>query len=997
MSRENERMIRWTQFGLPAAAVLLAVAATSWPQGYAPDQAAGKMRVPSGFTVSLVAAEPTVRQPVAIDFDERGRLWVMQYLQYPNPAGLTRVKVDRYSRTVYDRVPEPPPRGPRGADRLTIVELDPTQPGRPKARDFLAGLNLGSAFAFGHGGVFVLQVPYLLFYPDRNRDDVPDGDPEVLLSGFGMEDAHSVANSLTWGPDGWLYGCQGSTVTANIRDVEFQQGVWRYHPLTRRFELFCEGGGNSWGLDFDRHGNLLYSTNVGGFTMLHGVQGGYYWKSFGKHGALHHPYAYGYFDHVPHQNFTGGHVTVGGIVYRGDNFPSRFRDRYIGADLLGHAVYWHDIEANRSSFRSRHGGELLRANDTWFAPSDVCLGPDGCVYVADWHDARTAHPDPDAEWDRSNGRVFRVSYGLPPPPVGIDLTKSSSGDLVKLLDHPNDWYARTARRMLAERRDPQVIAPLQALVTEATNDDLALQALWALYVSGGFNEAFAWKLLSHRNAHIRRWTVRLLGDECRVGPETAARLERLAGDDSSPVVRSQLACTARRLPAGDALPIIRSFVTRDADATDPHIPLLLWWAVERHALAARDSVVAAFTDPAVRRSQLVKDVIVPRLIRRYAAAGTPDADAASIALLRLSPTEQLLQALEDGLCERPTGAPQIATELADYLRGLRSDTSDSIALLRVLCRLRDPSALRRLADVCLSRKTSTADRVKLMALLGEVGPPSAAASVLSLIGGTEPSSVQIAALSAWQRLETNEQAGALVTTYARLAPTVTARSRTVLLSKRPWAAALLHAVDAGQIPAGDFAIDELRGVTELHAPELDALVRKHWGNVAPATPEEKLADVRRLNNDLRAGPGDAGAGRLLFTKHCGTCHRLFGEGGAVGPDLTHANRADRNYLLVSIVDPSSVIRREYVSYRLETKDGRVLTGVIAEQSPARVTLLDAKAERTDVPHGDIASLDESPVSLMPDDLLKGLKPQELRDLFAYLQATSPPSPQRPTP
>jgi hypothetical protein len=193
----------WLKSGkvsLVAALVLCMAGVTALPQGYRPDVAAGKMTTPSGFAVSLVASEPTIRQPVAIDFDDRGRLWVMQYLQYPNPAGLKRVKVDRYSRTVYDRVPEPPPRGPKGADKLTIV-----LPGG-KGKDFVRGLNLASGFAFGHGGVFVLQVPYLLFYPDRDGDDVPDDDPDVLLTGFGMEDAHSVANSLTWGPDGWLYG-----------------------------------------------------------------------------------------------------------------------------------------------------------------------------------------------------------------------------------------------------------------------------------------------------------------------------------------------------------------------------------------------------------------------------------------------------------------------------------------------------------------------------------------------------------------------------------------------------------------------------------------------------------------------------------------------------------------------------------------------------------------------------------------------------------------------
>jgi len=192
-------------------------------QGFSPEEAIKQMTVPDGLEVKLFASEPMICQPVAMEFDDRGRLWVIQYLQYPNPAGLHRVKVDRYSRTVYDRIPEPPPRGPKGADRITILE-DTDGDGRAdRAKDFLSDLNLASGLAFGHGGVFVLNAPYLLFYSDRNHDDVPDSDPEVLLSGFGMEDAHSVANSLTWGPDGWLYGAQGSTVTAHIRGSSFSK------------------------------------------------------------------------------------------------------------------------------------------------------------------------------------------------------------------------------------------------------------------------------------------------------------------------------------------------------------------------------------------------------------------------------------------------------------------------------------------------------------------------------------------------------------------------------------------------------------------------------------------------------------------------------------------------------------------------------------------------------------------------------------------------------
>ncbi|MCA9041971.1 MAG: hypothetical protein KDA65_16575 [Planctomycetaceae bacterium] len=233
------------------------------------------MTVAEGLQVELVASEPEVRQPVAIDFDNRGRLWVLQYLQYPNPAGLKRVKVDRYSRTTYDRVPEPPPQGPRGADKLTILEDKDGDGLCESATDFIDGLNLATGFAFGNGGVYVLQTPYLLFYPDRNQDDIPDSEPEVLLTGFGMEDTSSLSNSLIFGPDGWLYGNQGTNIQANIRGVQFEQGVWRYHHGRDQFELFCEGGGNPWGLDFDADGNLFYSTNHGGYVMHHGVQGAY--------------------------------------------------------------------------------------------------------------------------------------------------------------------------------------------------------------------------------------------------------------------------------------------------------------------------------------------------------------------------------------------------------------------------------------------------------------------------------------------------------------------------------------------------------------------------------------------------------------------------------------------------------------------------------------------------------------------------------------------------
>ena len=573
-------------------------------RGFRRKRRRGGCRSPTGLEVRLVAAEPMVRQPVAIEFDDRGRLWVIQYLQYPNPAGLKRVAVDRYSRTAYDRIPEPPPRGPRGADRITILE-DADGDGRAdRAHDFVTGLNLASGLAFGYGGVFVLQAPYLLFYPDRDRDDRPDGDPEVLLTGFGMEDAHSVANSLTWGPDGWLYGLQGSTVTARVRGIEFQQGVWRYHPRTRRFELFCEGGGNMWGLDFDRHGQLFASTNVGGFVMLHGVQGGYYWKSFGKHGPLHNPYTFGYFDHVRHDGVSGGHVVGGRPVLRG---------RCAAAGLAGPL---HRRRPARS-FDPRTRGRAARLD---------LPGPSGGRRPAGQrHLVRPQRPDAGTRRRPLRHRLARPADGAPRsrrrlgPDQRADLrhhrARSEAGPARDR--GPDDPDGRRARR---PARSPQRLVSAQGASPAGR---AARRRAWPTACAGP-----RWRAAGSRRSRrcgpgtAASGSTRARSSGCSSTPTrtsapgasacsgtsrrflaaggAAGRAGRIASPTST--VRAQLACTARRLDPGPGLDVAHRLLARDLDGDDPHIPLLLWWAVEQHAIAGREHALALFTSPAAWRS-----------------------------------------------------------------------------------------------------------------------------------------------------------------------------------------------------------------------------------------------------------------------------------------------------------------------------------------------------------------------------------------------------------
>ena len=214
-------------------------------------EAVKQFKLADGLAIDLIASEPDVAQPLYMSFDDRGRMWVVQYLQYPFPAGLKVVRYDQYLRAVFDKVPEPPPRGTPGADKITVFEDTNGDGLYDRHKDVITGLNIATSALTGRGGIWVLNAPYLLFYPDANGDDVPDGDPEVHLSGFGLEDTHSVCNSLAWGPDGWLYGANGSTTTGRIssaasKDVAFMgQCMWRYHPVTKIFEVFAEGGGNT--------------------------------------------------------------------------------------------------------------------------------------------------------------------------------------------------------------------------------------------------------------------------------------------------------------------------------------------------------------------------------------------------------------------------------------------------------------------------------------------------------------------------------------------------------------------------------------------------------------------------------------------------------------------------------------------------------------------------------------------------------------------------------
>jgi putative heme-binding domain-containing protein len=745
-----------------------------------------------------------------------------------------------------------------------------------------------------------------------------------------------------------------------------------------------------WGLDFDRDGQLFASTNVGGYVMLHAVQGGNYWKQFDKHGPLRNPYTFGFFDHVAHKGLNGGHVQVGGLFYQADALPERYRGKYFAGDLLDHKATWHALERRGSTFIARQEGDLIRANDTWFAPTDLTLGPDGAVYIADWHDRRTAHPDPDADWDRSNGRIYAILSKAAPRVAAVDYTRATREQLLKALRHPNIWHVRRARRILAERRDPGAFDALRKVLRNQGDPAQALEALWVLASAAEFDESLGLALLAHRDENVRAWSVRLLGDREHLGREASARLVGLGTTEPSVRVRAQLASTAARLEPRAGLTIAANLAFRDLDNDDAHVPLLLWWAVEQHAIDDRATVVDTFSGTSAWKSRLVRTMILPRLIRRYAAEACTEGDTACALLLSSAPTAAdrvpLLEALHEGL--RGRGRPAAPALLASVLRGCEVAPNDPL-LLRVAARLGDRKALERALTIARDSQAGSSERLAMLALFAEVNSPGPCSQLIALAEADKSPAIRIAALDALARRDELDVAEALLRSYLHQGNHWQARARDLLLSRVAWARQFLDSITHGAIRVEDVPLNQVGKIALLGDPELDARVRVLWGTVRAATPEERLAEVRRLNNDLRAAGGDRIHGRVLFQKHCATCHKLFGEGADTGPDLTHANRKDRDYLLVSLVDPSGTIRKEFQAFVAATHGGRVVTGLIAAQDANSVTLVDAKGTRVTLARDKLEDLKESPASLMPEDLYKSLNPAELRDLFSYLQGDGP--------
>ncbi len=955
-----------------------------------PADALKTFKMREGYAIDLMAAEPEVVQPLYMSWDSRGRLWVTLYRQYQFPAGLRIVSYDQHLRAVFDKVPEPPPKGVKGEDQVVVFE-DTDGDGKFDAhKTVLDGLNIATAAIKGAGGIWVMNTPYLLFYPDANYDDVPDGDPEVRLRGFGLEDTHAVANSLQFGPDGWLYGANGSTTKGNVsskvtKNVKFEgQHIWRFHPVTHVFEIFGEGGGNTFSTEIDAQGRVFSGTN-GSDRGMHYDQGMSGVKNFGKHGPAGNTYAFGYFEHMKTKS-DGKRFSQTFSVYDADLMPD-LKGRIVAANAMQNMTYVSRRVPTGSTFAIEDDAPLLHSSDRWFRPVDIKVGPDGAIWMADWYDTRLSHVSPVDDWDKTNGRIYRVRpEGAAPALKPFDLHKAPVTELVAKLKDSNKWFRKQAALELGWRKEQSVLPELEVMAK--SQDPHAFDALTALHMMGGLNDDLAIDLLKHSDPYIRRWVVRCLGDRGEVSTMVTSALKTLAGSETQPEVRAQLLCSAKRLPAESAFPIARVMMEREADLEDPRIPLLLWWAVENKAESDREAVLTMLSEPAVWKLPLARKFTLATFAKRWALAGGAENFEACAKLLALAPTkddrglviEGIASAFEGG--KIPTLPEALAGPLNEFFKG-QIDTDLASAV-----KSGQAEAIKKAVAMLTNKNASTSRRAVLIQALAEAGNTEALPAFLAILSGPGEQGLKKAVLAVAGKYPDKTLAETVIKSYeSKFASEKTLKdaANRMLVSRREWANLFLDEVDQWHIKSADVAPDVVSQLLAYKDPGITERAQKHWKPKSDlVTDAQKRAEFERIRSVLKAGGGDADKGKTLFVQRCTVCHKLFGEGGQVGPELTGYERDNVDFWLTGILGPSLEIREGFGAYLAKIKDGQILMGILEKQDAKSIVLRDVAGQRHTANAADIESLEALPTSLMPEGLLTGMSDADLRDLFAYL-------------
>jgi putative membrane-bound dehydrogenase-like protein len=949
-----------------------------------PAEAIKKMKVPEGFSVEVVAAEPDLINPVAMTFDERGRVWVTESFEYPrHAAGPGRDRVKVFESTKGDGV----------YDKMTI---------------FAEGLNIPSGIAVGHGGVWVANAPDLLFYKE-GPDGKAAGKPEVVVTGFGRYDTHELPNSLTWGPDGWLYGINGvfnpSVVKQNNKTFNFTCSLFRIHPKTREFQLFCEGTSNPWGVAWDSEGSAFVSACVIDH-LWHLVETGYYHRQ----GGAYAPFTWKLGSIVKHKHQKAAYCGI--HYFDSDAYPPEYRDKLYMGNIHGNCINSDELTRDGATYFGKLRPDFLSANDKWFMPVVQKTGPDGCLYILDWYDQYHCYQDANRDpkgIDRERGRLYRVRYKDTPRAGKFDLAKETDDELIQRLHSPNVFFRDIAQRVLCERNSEAIRGKLGKLIADESAPRKArLHALWSLIGTGSLDTNLHLQLLADKDATFRAWGVRAAGNYGKVDAKVRDKVADLVADASRDV-QLQVVIAARKVDGIDPMPLFARVLATCGD--DKILPAIVWQNLHP-LLEGKGEPLVKLLEKADLKTSPNLAALLPRAADRVLGSKDPDVSAVCALVVRLADREHghadsCCQCLETLAAKIETGeiggdrlrmvADKVGPVIRQHLTGDAKQRMVREAIL-LAAALRDDEGLKRAHRFFFEREGDDAARARaLNALIAAADKADARQRLLADLepvlgpGSKESSVFRGQVLAALARLDHPPVAELVLNRYPKMEPELQPKAIELLTQRAAWSKALLKQVEQKKIPPGAINVNQVKKMLALKDADLSKHVTAVWGILREDRNPQREKIVTDMRTLLKKTPGDPKAGVEVFKKLCAQCHKIHGEGQEVGPDITSNGRSDFEQLLSNVFDPSLVIGAGYAATTVTTTKGLVVTGLVVEDTPQRIVLKQQGGKLETIPRKDVDEVVVSKISLMPEDVEKQLKPQEIADLFAFLCLDKPPS------
>jgi putative membrane-bound dehydrogenase-like protein len=1006
---------RTPRFASLAAGIHLATMTGSWAAGIpvfnsetstngpmAPAEVVANSILPPGFKMSVFAAEPDVQQPIAMATDAKGRLWVAENYTY------SEASVGYH---------------PELRDRIIVFEDTHNQGRFDKRTVVWDDAQRLTSVEIGYGGIWALALPNLVFIPDKDGDGIPDGPPQIILDGFEFQKGrHTVANGLRWGPDGWLYARHGIQSTSLIgppgalteKRVAMNVGIWRYHPTRHITEVVAQGTTNPWGMDWDSRGELFFINTVIGH-LWHVIPGAHYRRMYGDDPVAHiYDVIEQTADHVhwaTGESWTdvrkgvsdltsaagGGHAHTGLLIYQGGQWPEVWNGKVMTVNFHGRRINVDQLEREGSGFVAHHREDAFRFADPWFRGVDIVAAPDGSIFVSDWSDTGECHNQ--SAIHRTSGRIYKISYAPARDTQVRDLTSLSDPALAELEKSSNDWEARQSQKLLAERSlkgslAPECLALLRELMARDKNEVVRLRALWTLHTARALRVEELRAALT-RTESERAWALRLAEDERTLDAPHQAAFDRLvqvdmmrmAVSDSSALVRVTIASLLQKLPADRRHALARALLSHAEDAHDHNLPLMIWYGIESIAKTDPDFVglIVNARLPKVQRlgaRRLAEDIDAsPKLVDELLMALTHQTNPDS----RLA----VLDGLTDGFAGRRqvvmpriwgTISPQLSESGDEALKSRVRNLSVLFGDARVLGQMRQ-IALDSAAEI-VARKSA------LQSIL--VARPSWMREVCEQV-----LPVRELAATAAEGLATYNDANVaklLLGAWPGLAEADRFAILTILTSRPVWANALLDAMRLGQIPSKSLPVALARHIRDLNDGALTQKLTEVWGALRDPDEKTKREAMKQWQSKVTTETlkrANLFEGQKIFTTTCAVCHKLYGAGADIGPDLTGTGRHNLEYLLENILFPSAIVAAEYRQFTVTLKDGRILNGIIRSRTNQAIVLV-MPGETMTIGKTDIVEEQASTLSLMPEGLLDGLNEIQSVNLIAYLMSTAPP-------